>query len=316
MNTTDTPADTPAMIGPGARLRQARHDLKLTPEEVAQILRLSPRQILALENDDYASLPGPTYVRGYLRSYAQFLGLAPEKIMEIYNALPRESPAAVLARAAPAEQVTTADYRFKFASLVVVALVLGLSAVWWTGRDPTTPASSAVRQPLTYQTESGAVVADNPAPGADARPESDRVTQQPVPPVEPRPVPEVRQTPAAPAQAIAPAPAAPLPASRPVQAPAPAAIPPQPAPGTRARLVLRTEQESWADIRDARQNRLLYETIPSGRVVTLEGFAPISVFLGNVDGVRVEYNGHPIDAARYKRGPVARFSLGENGSTP
>jgi cytoskeleton protein RodZ len=81
--------------------------------------------------------------------------------------------------------------------------------------------------------------------------------------------------------------------------------------------VLHADQDSWADIRDARQNRLIYETVLAGRVVSLEGVAPLSVFLGNADGVRLEFNGKPFDAGPHKRGPVARFTLGDNApATP
>jgi cytoskeleton protein RodZ len=304
-------ADTVAPTGPGAKLRQARLDLKLAPADVANILRLSPRQILALENDDYPSLPGPTYIRGYLRSYAQLLGLAPEKIVEHYNSIAAAAPPVDLTKLTPTEQVTTQDYRIKLVSLAVLAIVAGLSIVWWQGRDkglakPTPVANNAI----TYHTESGAVITDSspvasspkPGPATDSTITQAVVDAKPVPaPAPPAPV-------AVPAATPAPAPvqAAPVPPTAPAMTPAPA--------GPRARLVLRAEQESWADIRDARQNRLLYETIPAGRVVTLEGIAPLSVFLGNVDGVRVEFNGKAYDTSPHKRGPVARFMLGDNTS--
>lgn len=79
----------------------------------------------------------------------------------------------------------------------------------------------------------------------------------------------------------------------------------------RARMILYAVQESWADIRDAGDNRLLYENVPAGRRISIEGVAPLSVFLGNADGVRVEFNGQNYDVSRHKRGQVARFTLGE-----
>jgi cytoskeleton protein RodZ len=78
--------------------------------------------------------------------------------------------------------------------------------------------------------------------------------------------------------------------------------------------VLVVDQESWIDIRDARQVKLLYETVPAGRTVALEGVAPVSVFLGNAAGVRLEYNGRSFDVVRHKRGMVARFTLGETAA--
>jgi cytoskeleton protein RodZ len=77
------------------------------------------------------------------------------------------------------------------------------------------------------------------------------------------------------------------------------------------KLTLVTTQDSWAEVRDARQNRLLYETVPAGRTVVLEGAAPLNVFLGNVEGVSVEFNGKPYDTTPHRRGSIARFALGE-----
>ena len=114
----------------------------------------------------------------------------------------------------------------------------------------------------------------------------------------------------APAEAPKPASVAPLPAERVVTRTRRAEV--DIPPGVpRSRMVLHAVQESWADIRDARDNRLLYENVPAGRRISIEGVAPFSVFLGNADGVRVEFNGHNYDVSRHKRGQVARFTLGE-----
>ena len=60
-NTKPESADVVApRSGPGRLLRQARLDLRLAPEDVAQILHLSSKHITALEMDDYLSLPGDT----------------------------------------------------------------------------------------------------------------------------------------------------------------------------------------------------------------------------------------------------------------
>jgi cytoskeleton protein RodZ len=79
---------------------------------------------------------------------------------------------------------------------------------------------------------------------------------------------------------------------------------------------MQTTLDSWADVRDANGNRLLYETIPAGRTVAIEGAAPLSVFLGNAEGVRVEFNGTVFDVTRHRRGDFARFTLGDAARTP
>ena len=55
----------------GTRLRLAREAAQLTLDDVAQQLKLARRQVVALESDDVAALPGPTFVRGFIRNYAR-----------------------------------------------------------------------------------------------------------------------------------------------------------------------------------------------------------------------------------------------------
>ncbi len=273
--------------GPGALLREAREERGLSIEAVAHELRLSPRLISALEQDAYDRLPGPTYVRGYLRNYAQFLRLPPQRLIDAYNNRPEAAQRTDMTAPVPVRQATSGDAMMRFGSLIVAAIVLGLAVLWWHGDErPASPARPAPRVPASQGT-------------ADAPP----VAAQPAPPP---------PTPSAAAPAVSPAekPAAPAVNSAAANTEASAAIPPIDPDAPRARLVLHVHQESWADVRDAQQRRLLYETIPAGRVVTVEGIAPLSIFLGNVAGVTVEFNGQPYDALRHKRGEVARFTLG------
>ncbi len=53
--------------------------------EVAEALCLSPEIVTSLEQEDFDSLPEPPYVRGYLRSYAKFSNIDPQKIIDLYE---------------------------------------------------------------------------------------------------------------------------------------------------------------------------------------------------------------------------------------
>ena len=64
----------------GAALRAEREKRNLTIEDVAEELKISPRQLRALENGDLDSLPHPAYAKGFIRSYASWLGLRPEDL--------------------------------------------------------------------------------------------------------------------------------------------------------------------------------------------------------------------------------------------
>lgn len=292
MSKTERDPITSDTSGPGATLRQERIERQLSVERVATALHLSPRQIAALEEDDYENLPGPTYVRGYLRSYAHYLGLRAEPLLAAFNRLPAASRRVELTAPAPTQQLTSSHALVKLGTVLIAGVVLGLAAIWWAGQDTRPPVPGA----------SSELSASNEG-------ESPRQSEAHIEPVEPETKP--------PLESDATPPVASEPASRPesaerataagqAQDPTPAIAPDAP----RSRLVLYVHQDSWADVRDARQERLVYDTIEAGRVVTLEGVAPLQVFLGNVDGVRIEFEGRPYDATRFKRGQVARFTLG------
>ena len=65
----------------GAALKAAREAAGLSLDAVAQQLKLAPRQVQALEDDDYQHLPGRTFVRGFARNYARFVHLDPEGVL-------------------------------------------------------------------------------------------------------------------------------------------------------------------------------------------------------------------------------------------
>lgn len=69
----------------GENLRHERERQQLSLHDVADQLRLRPKQIEALENGDYDSLPGHTFVSGFLRSYANLLRLDAVAIVELYR---------------------------------------------------------------------------------------------------------------------------------------------------------------------------------------------------------------------------------------
>ncbi len=60
-------------LGAGAHLRMQREALSWSIEQVANQLNLAPRQILALEEDNYTALPGIASARGFIRAYAKLL---------------------------------------------------------------------------------------------------------------------------------------------------------------------------------------------------------------------------------------------------
>jgi len=75
----------------GQKLKNAREKKNLSQREVARALNLTSKVIDALEREDYLSLPGPVFVKGYIRSYAEFVNLAESSITLHVNVIKAHS---------------------------------------------------------------------------------------------------------------------------------------------------------------------------------------------------------------------------------
>ena len=67
-------------------LRSAREAAGLSVDDVALQLKLAPRQVQALEDDDYQRLPGRTFARGFARNYARFIQVDPDRVLALMPA--------------------------------------------------------------------------------------------------------------------------------------------------------------------------------------------------------------------------------------
>jgi cytoskeleton protein RodZ len=70
----------------GQLLRAAREASGQTLEDVARVTRIRPGQLAALEADNYAALPSLTQARGFIKNYAEHLGLDPAEVLARYDA--------------------------------------------------------------------------------------------------------------------------------------------------------------------------------------------------------------------------------------
>ena len=68
-------------ISVGRQLKDARLAKSLSANDVAKALKLSLRQVEAIEADDWKSLPCNTIIRGFVRNYARLLGLDAHQLM-------------------------------------------------------------------------------------------------------------------------------------------------------------------------------------------------------------------------------------------
>src|SRR5258708_34454348 len=91
---TDLPAkgDGTAMSAFGERLRREREMRGITLDEISESTKISRRHLESLEREDFDSLPGGIFNKGFVRSYARFLGLDEDQAVADYSAGHNEQP--------------------------------------------------------------------------------------------------------------------------------------------------------------------------------------------------------------------------------
>jgi cytoskeletal protein RodZ len=70
----------------GERLREARMRQKIDIADVETATKIRAKYLRALENEEFGLLPGNTFVKTFLRTYAEYLGLDPQLLLEEYRA--------------------------------------------------------------------------------------------------------------------------------------------------------------------------------------------------------------------------------------
>ena len=264
----------------GALLRAAREASQLTVDDVAQQLKLAPRQVLAIENDDLAALPGPTFVRGFIRNYARLLRIDAAPLFEASNLL---APAA-----APMQQLAP--------TIGELPLETGSGRLWTRWLIPSGLVLVLIAGFAYYELAR--------APASDKKVRKENAEAVVAPPA------TLSETVSAPATAAAPDPGAPREPVADTARPAPAeATREQGAAAPTGRLDLEFAGPSWVEVRDARGEILLSRRLAAKDRQTLTGTLPLSLHIGNASVVRLQFDGRPVDLAPFTRLEIARLTL-------
>lgn len=122
----------------GSTLREARVRRNLTLQQVEEDTKIRVKYVQAMENEDFDIMPGPTYVKGFLRTYSEYLGLDPDVIVDEYRT--REPRGASRVHEEPFGGVSTLGkprgHRGRNTIvLVAVVCLLVLVLIWVLGRE-------------------------------------------------------------------------------------------------------------------------------------------------------------------------------------
>lgn len=305
-----TQATAKPSVSVGQQLRAARQAKNLAVDEVAKALKLSPRQIVALEDDDWSSLPCTTIIRGFVRNYARLLGVDADALMASLDLLTMPQGAELEVTVGtpvsmPAEgRVDRRDFARVLAGLFVLALAV--AAYFFFPQELWLSTLSALKS----ATQSAEVVADK-APAAEA--EEGKASETAAVPAEA--VPTAVQPAATPAAAAASAPvsaAAATPASSSANLaanPAPSASSSAPANASANVLKFSFAQASWVEVRDRSGQVIFSKKNDAGSEREVEGQPPFALVIGNAGYVTLQYKGKTVDLSKRSKEDVARLTL-------
>lgn len=245
----------------GEEFRSAREARGLSLSDVAERLHIRSVYLAAIEDEDWHVIGAPVYVRGFMRTYARFLGLEPEAAVARFSALvPAGTPAAsapVRPAAAERSEKRAAAERSSPSLPAVLSIVVAFLVVLFVGYEfYQYQNGSAPRAPVAADTgapdETAAGTA--PAPGENAT--------------------------AAPDEAAGPQTLAGIP---PLASPAPKAAP------AKRGLGVRVTEASW--LRVTIDGTVVLEgTLPAGSAKSFTGKVA-DVRVGNAGGVQIAVNG-------------------------
>ena len=340
-------ADQPASPGnqhgiPGQTLQSQREAMGWTVEQVADQLKLAPRQVVALEAGDYASLPSPAVTRGFVRAYAKLLRIDAAPLVSMIELnVPPEAQAGAHASTMARREARPAAFsetrfpingkrnRVPFGWIAAVVVVAGAAvAAWQLGAIPGTAQHAAAERNHAVESPAGIAAPAGATPGNGApagtaqdqllnpsvplisvpSPAGDGAPSNPAPAAAPGAAP-LTTPPAAPATTTTPTPATTAPTAALTPAPAAATLAPAAAAGANT-LVLNVREDSWIQVAPVGGGRaLLSRLVKAGTTESVEVSGPVTLIVGAPGGVSATLRGANVPLPQQPGKTIARVAL-------
>ncbi|QGN39168.1 cytoskeleton protein RodZ [Klebsiella oxytoca] len=302
----------------GARLRNAREQLGLSQQAVAERLCLKVSTVRDIEDDKAPADLASTFLRGYIRSYARLVHIPEEELLPM---MAKQAPIRA-AKVAPMQSFSLGKRRKKrdgwlmSFTWLVLFVVIGLSGAWWwqdhkaqqdeisSMADQSSAelnSGDSNSQSIPLNTQSSTSVPDTAANSAPVEAPAAPAASTPAP-VDNNAVvaPSQANVDTAATQALA-NPALPLPTDQ-ANVTATAA--------SAQDLVMNFTADCWLEVSDATGKKLFSGLQRKGGNLNLSGQAPYKLKIGAPAAVEIQYLGKPVDLSRFIRtNQVARLTL-------
>lgn len=309
----------------GEHLYLERKRQNYSISDVANAIHLSEKIVDALERSDVSKLPEPTFVQGYLRIYAKYLGISAALVLEEYaHAVPHKLETELEHRSTVRHQASSNSAFVKMVTilLLVITVAAGLYAAFSyykeamvqeeeTSLDNQTAFSLPDTRPMTRDELADGAPSEALQPEASAPTEMDGAIiagDEDKAELEVETGTETEAPAATDAPAITAAPD--VSEQEPLAEVAADESRTEPLPAGEDVLELSTDEVTWLEVDDASGITLYYDLLQQNQSLALKGTAPFRVFLGNAPPVTVRLNDVPVNIEkRIRANSIAQFTI-------
>lgn len=277
----------------GDLLAKARENLSLSQKDIASRLNLRVGIISALDANDFDKLPAPTYIRGYIRSYARAVNLDPDRLINLYNGL-AEAPPEILPDVKPVVQASSKDKPVKAMTYLVTLTIVILIIAWWQGQHMVGTDFFA----SNTKTSQGGKYAGGFTYTYDVVIHPETVDVSEIDRLDDGELENMKTVDLA--------------KSSELELDDILSIEDSLNLNTQANsdtLKMELTAESWIEVYDVSGEKLYLGLAKPSEKISITGTTPFSVKLGNARAVSVNFNGNPFDTTEHTRAGVARFLL-------
>jgi len=279
------------MLEIGERFKKARESQNVSIDRIAAETRISTRFLLAIENEQFDILPGGIFNRGFIRTYAERVGIDPEEAIRSYEKFARVVETEPPRQEAPRVAGKTTKIPVHYVAIAVL-LILFIGFYIWTRPSEPSISTAVAASPAVSETKVSPPESEAPEPDTPAELQASAVQTPPAPPTPTMLAPKA------------------VPLATP---PVPAASVQSAASNSPIVIELQVREESWFQLSADGNSVSAGEVLPVGTVRRYTANSSMDLAIGNAAGISLRVNGQPVSSLGHS-GQVRKLTITPNTS--
>lgn len=280
----------------GSTLRESREAQKLTIEEVSAQLRLSEKQITALEQEDFESFGSAMLTRGFIKNYARLLSLDHEPLLEAHRSMAPEDQAQSIAYISQSVS-NPADVRMSKPKLLILGAFIFVCLFAWLIYHNLSSPQSAESVEIKLESKDQASMPVPALPFAErtevTSPNATITTDAKLPEDSSSVDKEKKQIKLEDSNSE-------QSKSESVQSEVKIG---------EDKVTFKFTEDSWINVQDKNYKTILSKLGRKGSVEEVEGLTPLRIVIGNANGTQITFKYKVLDLSTYNKNNVVHINL-------